>query len=598
MLSDKKIPRLRRHLKRQKNKAVKSAGSADSGIDQHLANRVYRFDSVKRFIFGWTTIVLLIIGLAIYQFSGFYASTRQSVPGEGGVFREGILGKFTNANPVFATGSVDSSVSKLLYSGLLKYDGDGKLVGDLAESWTVDAAGSVYTVKLKNNLKWHDSQPITSADVEYTYALIQSPDLKSPLRSSWQGVKVKAVDDRTISFVLQGSISSFPQYLVNGIVPKHVYEKIDIQQIRSSNRNNQDVVGSGPFELSKVEVEKLKDGQTSERLSLSANKNYHLGRPKIDQYFVQTYKEEESMIKDFGSNRLDAINGVTNPEKVAETNKNVLDESKTLTSQVNVFFKVGEPAFVDPNMRRALVLAINRSEAVKELNYPVKVSDSPFLDSTFAYNKAFVQKTNNIPEAKKLLDSAGWIVNPATGTREKAGQKLEFNLTVRSLQKHKEVAQSLANQWKGVGVNAKLLVMEEDEMQSAIASHNYSAILSAINLGYDPDIFAFWHSSQKDIGASSRLNLSEYSSKPADSALQGGRSRIEPEIRAVKYAPFLTNWIADNPALTIYQPRYVFLVKEPLYNFNTNTMSTNTDRYNNVHNWSVKDKKVRKNKYC
>lgn len=595
MLSDKKIPRLRRHLKRQKRKAVKSANSADSGIDQHLANRVYRFDSVRRFIFGWAAIVLLIIGLAVYQFSSFYESTRQSVPGEGGVFREGIIGKFTNANPVFATGAVDSSVSKLLYSGLLKYDGEGKLVGDLAESWTVDPAGSVYTVKLKNNLKWHDSKPITSADVEYTYALIQNPDLKSPLRSSWQGVKVKAVDDRTITFVLQGSISSFPQYLVNGIVPKHVYEKIDVQQIRSSSHNNQDVVGSGPFELGKVEVDKLKDGKTSERLSLSANTNYHLGKPKIDQYFIQTYKDEQAMVNDFSENRLDAINGPGQPEKIVAENKNVLDESKTLASQVNVFFKVTEPAFSDPNVRKALVLATNRAEATADLGYPVKISDSPFLDSTFAYNKSYIQKTNDVAEAKKLLDAAGWVPNKSTGMREKAGQQLEFNLTVRSLGDYKKVAESLTKQWQDVGVKSKLIILDEDEMQSAIAVHNYSAVMTAISLGYDPDVFAFWHSSQKDIGSSSKLNLSEYSSKPADAALQGGRSRIDPEIRAIKYAPFLTNWLADNPALTIYQPRYVFLVKEPLYNFDTKTMSTNTDRYNNVHNWAVKDKKIRKN---
>ena len=595
MLETEKTTRIKRLLRRQRRKAEKSAASADSRIDQHLANKVHRFESVRRFIFGWVAIVLLITGVTFYQFNVFYGATRKAVPAEGGVFREGIIGKFTNANPVFATGAVDTSVSKLLHSGLLKYDGNGQLTNDLAESWTVDASGSTYTVKLKKDLKWHDKKPITSKDVEFTYKLIQNPDLKSPLRSSWQGVGIKVVDDRTITFVLQGSLSSFPHYLTNGIIPEHIYGKIDIAQIRSDSHNNQNIVGSGPFKINKVEVQKLKENKTSERISLTANTNYHLGKPKIDQYFIQTYRDEDSVKQDMEANRLDAINGVTNPEKIIAKDTNIQDMSRTLTSQVNVFFKVSEPPFNDPNLRKALVLATNRGEAVKDLGYPVKISDSPFLDTTFAYDKNQIQKTNNIAEAGKLLDSSGWVMNQSSGQREKAGQRLEFSLTARSLDDYKKVSESLASQWKEIGVTVKIVSLDEEEMQTAIASHSYSSVLSAISLGYDPDIFAFWHSSQKDIGASSKLNLSEYASKPADQALEGGRSRSDPSVRAVKYAPFLVNWLNDAPALTLYQPRYVFIVREPFYNFDTASISSNTDRYNNVHNWTVKDKKVRKN---
>jgi len=545
-------------------------------------------------MFGWIAIVLLIAGVTLYQFNVFYDATRQVVPAKGGVFREGIIGRFTNANPVFAVGAVDTSVSKLLYSGLLKYDGNGTLVGDLAESWTIDPGGKIYTVKLKKDVQWHDKKPLTAEDVEYTYKIIQNPDIKSPFRSSWEGVEVKKTDDRTIIFTLKGSISSFPHYLTNGIIPKHIFSKIDTQQIRSSSHNNQDVIGSGPFKLTKVEVKKSDDGRTAERISLATNTNYHLGRPKINQYFIQTYKGEDSLIRDLNQSRLDAINGVSNPEKIIAQNDKIVDMSRILTSQVNVFFKVSEPPFNDVNLRKALTLAVDRKEATKGLGYPVKISDSPFLDTTFAYDKKQIQKTDDINKANALLESSGWVMNKSTGVREKAGQKLEFSLTARSLDDYKKVSESLVQQWKAIGANVRVILLDEEEMQSAIATHNYSVVLSAISLGYDPDVFAFWHSSQKNIGSSTKLNLSEYSSKPADIALEGGRSRSDPSVRAVKYAPFTTNWLNDNPALTLYQPRYVFLVREPFYNFNTTTMSASTDRYNNVHNWTVKDKKVRK----
>lgn len=593
MFEKEKTTRLKRFFRKNRRKAEKGVESVDSSIDQHLANKVHRLQSVRRFVIGWIVIVLLVIGLSLYQFNIFFASTRQTIPAEGGVFREGVVGKFTNANPVFATGSADSSASRLLYSGLLKYDGDGKLQVDLAESFKVDETGTNYEITLKKDLKWQDKKPITTKDVEYTYRLIQNPDAKSPLRSSWQGVQIKIIDERKILFTIQGALSSFPQYLTNGIIPEHVFAKIDPAQVRSSSRNNQDVVGSGPFKMEEVEVQKFEKDQTREKLSLVANTSYHLGRPKIDQYILQTYRDEQSLKDDFSSKRLDAINAVAHPETVIEEDDSVVDMSRTLTSQVNVFFKMSEPQFADVNVRKALVLGIDRSITVNDLGYAVKISDSPFLDTTFAYNKALTQKTNNIAEAKKILDSAGWTVG-AGGIRQKAGQKMEFSLSVRNLEDYKRTAESLKKQWHEIGVDVKLITLDEDEMQSSIASHNYTAILTAINLGQDPDIFPFWHSSQKDIGSSTRLNLSEYSSKQADLSLEAGRSRTDPSVRAIKYQPFLSAWISDVPALTIYQPRYVFLVREPFYNFNINSMSINTDRYSNVHNWTVKDKSIRK----
>lgn len=593
MFEKEKTTRLKRFFRKNRKKAERGVESVDSSIDQHLANKVHRLQSVRRFVAGWIVIVVLVVGLSIYQFNIFFASTRQTVPSEGGVFREGVVGRFTNANPVFATGSADSSVSRLLYSGLLKYDGDGKLQVDLAESFKVDETGTNYEVTLKKDLKWQDKKPITSKDVEYTYRLIQNPDAKSPLRSSWQGVQVKVIDDRKILFTIQGPLSSFPQYLTNGIIPEHIFSKIDPAQVRSSSRNNQEVVGSGPFKMDEVEVQKLERDVTREKLSLVANTSYHLGRPKIDQYIIQTYRDEQSLKDDFSDKRLDAINAIPHPEELTKQDDSVVDMSRTLTSQVNVFFKMSEPQFADVNIRKALVLGVDRSKTVSDLGYPVKISDSPFLDTTFAYNKSLTQKTNNIPEAKKILDSAGWVVG-AGGIREKAGQKLEFSLSVRNLEDYKKIAESLEKQWHDIGVDVKLITLDEDEMQSSIASHNYTAILTAINLGQDPDIFPFWHSSQKDIGSSTRLNLSEYSSKQADLSLEAGRSRTDPSVRAVKYQPFLSAWTTDVPALTIYQPRYVFLVREPFYNFNINSMSINTDRYSNVHNWTVKDKTIRK----
>ena len=83
-----------------------------------------------------------------------------TVPVEGGIYTEGVLGAFTNANPIYAASAADNTVSKLVFSGLLKYDQSNKLVGDLAESYVSDESGAVHTVVLKENVKWHDGQRV------------------------------------------------------------------------------------------------------------------------------------------------------------------------------------------------------------------------------------------------------------------------------------------------------------------------------------------------------------------------------------------------------------------------------------------------------
>ena len=84
------------------------------------------------------------------------------------------MGSFTDVNPIYATNTVDASVAKLVFAGLLKYDSKGGLVNDLAEKLEVNEGTQTYTVHLKPNLTWHDGKPLTAKDVVFTYRIIQN----------------------------------------------------------------------------------------------------------------------------------------------------------------------------------------------------------------------------------------------------------------------------------------------------------------------------------------------------------------------------------------------------------------------------------------
>jgi peptide/nickel transport system substrate-binding protein len=182
---------LSRYINRRHSDAKIVSRQAELQFERHFLKRFERLSSVKRFVAVWVgLLIVLAIGLIIQNLnlSGYY-QTLAGVPG--GIYNEGIIGQFTNANPLYATSEVDQSVSRLIFSGLLKYDSSGRLVGDLATGYQTSDNGAVYTVHLRPNLTWQDGQPLTSADVVFTYNLIQNANTGSPLESSWQGISVQ-----------------------------------------------------------------------------------------------------------------------------------------------------------------------------------------------------------------------------------------------------------------------------------------------------------------------------------------------------------------------------------------------------------------------
>ena len=124
-------------------------------------------------------------------------------------------------------------------------------------------------------------------------------------------------------------------------------------------------------------------------------------------------------------------------------------------------------------------------------------------------------------------------------------------------------------------------------MQDLIDNRDYDAILYGISIGVDPDVFAYWHSSQADPRATNRLNFSNYKSAVADRALEAGRSRVDVALRAAKYTPFLQSWSTDAPAQILYQPRFLYITNGQLFGFEPKTMNVAADRFNNVHNWKI-----------
>lgn len=566
---------------------------AEENFERHIFRRLGNLFEVRRFLISWLLLIILLIGGVIYQTRALGRYYQEQRPVPGGVYIEGIVGTFTDANPLYATGSVDGAVAKLVFSGLFKFDEKNELVGDLAERFEVDERGSLYTVKLRPDLTWHDGHPLTAEDVEFTYKTIQSPDAKSPLRNSWQGVGVKVIDPLTIEFSLPNALSAFPYSMTNGIVPKHLLHGIPHTRLRSIAFNTAKPIGSGPFKWDAVEVKGSDVLQREQHISLVPNESYHGGKPKLSRFIIRTFPDEKRLIESLDKQELTGAAGLNAVPESSKQNVESEEYNIPLTSANMVFFKTTQEPLNDPSVRRALVLAADTNEIIKNLGYPVIPVNSPLLKSHLGYARDLVQQATNVDAANATLDAAGWLKGEE-GIRFKNGKPLTFRLFSESSGEFAYITQVLQRQWRAVGIDAQVFLEPADELQTTITFHNYDALLYGISLGNDPDVFAYWHSSQADIRSPNRLNLSEYKSVQADRALEAGRTRAEAALRTLKYRPFLEAWRADAPALSLYQPRFLYVTRTKIFGFEPTSFNTSSDRFSNVHNWMIREARVKK----
>jgi peptide/nickel transport system substrate-binding protein len=578
--------RFRRRVRNSQRQVEDFGQQAENQLETQLFDRFSRLRVVRRFIIGWLFFFVVLISITIWQLNGLSSAyqTVKAVPG--GIYTEGILGDFTNANPVYAGGEVDGAVSRLIFASLFTYNEHNQLIGDLAKSWFANELGTVYTVNLKPGLTWQDGQPLTANDVAFTYQVIQNPDAQSPLQSSWRGINVSVVNPLKLTFTLPNALSSFPYEMTNGIIPQHLLGKVAMTDMRSTAFNTTNPIGAGPFTWKTLQVTGDTPTKREEQIALAPFTHYNAGTPKLDSFVVHAFHDQAKLISSYQKNELTAIAGLSGMPRALQNDTSAQAQNFDLTAAKMVFFKNSNPILSDVAVRQALVSAVDVPSIINGLGYITKPVREPLLIGQLGYDATYQQASFNLATASQKLDAAGWLIGKA-GIRYKNNQPLRFSLYGNNDAEDSKVAATLVADWHKLGVRVDVLLQSGPDLQQTVASHSYDALLHGISIGVDPDVFVYWDSSQADIRAANRLNLSEYKSTAADAALEGGRTRLDPGLRVVKYKPFLQAWQQDAPALGLYQPRFLYITRQTVYHLNPRIINDSTDRFNNVQNWEL-----------
>jgi peptide/nickel transport system substrate-binding protein len=583
--------RFRRRLELGEKRAGDISQQAELDLENYLLRRLGRLQQVKRFVVTWTLLLVIgIVGTAgqNYLLSDYY---QKMAPVPGGIYNEGILGTFTTANPIYAVSDVDTSVSRLIFAPLFTYNSGNKLVGELASSISVNPLGNVYTVNLKPNLTWQDGQPLTSKDVVFTYDLIENPDAESPLFNSWQGVKITADGPLTVTFSLPDALASFPEDLTNGILPEHLLNTIPASEVRSATFNTENPIGSGPFSWQSISVNGTTPTNAEEQIALLPFNNYVLGKPKLDEFVIHAYADQQDLINAFTKGQLNGAEGLNEvPGSIADM-KSAEIHNYILTAGTYAFFNVSSGVLSNQSVRSALVQSVNVPAIMASLGYPTHEVNEPLLEGQLGYNPTYREPAYNLTAAENTLSQAGWNLGPG-GIRTNNNVRLSFSLTVSNTPEYLSVANQLKNYWAKLGVNVTLYIEDPNDFNTVLQEHSYQAVLYGISIGNDPDVFVYWDGSQAQANSPTRLNLSGWNNSTANIYLEGGRTSLNPTLRVAEYAKVLAAWQQDLPALGLYQPRLLYITNGPIFGLDGNTVNSYTDRYSNVANWEIDEAKV------
>jgi len=565
-------------LKRWRRRRLRALHSLQRSTGRFVNDSVIkpmaRFGTVRRFVLGWVTITGLIMLGLILQSHQLDAAYKHAAPKRGGVYTEGIVGELSNFNPMFATGNANQAATRLMFSSLYEYDRNGQLKPDLAEKIEIADDDLTYTVTLRDDIFWHDGEPLTADDVVYTFQTIQTPDARSPLYNSWKDITIKKLDSRHVQFILPNKFAPFQLSLTAGIVPEHILGDSKVTELRTSSFN-QAPIGSGPFIFKGLDSE-------SGKLEMVRNEHYHGQPPYLNRFVLNTFADEQALDEALRGGELTALADITVEQ---ETSAAQYQQFRLpLTNAVFAFFNTQRGVLKDRQVREALAAAVNREQLLKEVHVNEATSRSPLLAEHNGFNRSLLQPEGTVVQANKLLDQAGWKRGP-DGIRKKGSQRLSFVITSQAGGEFPDVSEALLKIWKQMGVEVNVQLLSLDELRNDyIVPHNYDVLVFGIAIGADPDVFAYWHSSQTVDGG---FNLSEYKSKLADEALESGRTRLDPALRAAKYQTFTRVWLRDAPAVALYRTSLNYVQSSRVVGFQTRRIIDPADRFNDVEQWAV-----------
>ena len=468
------------------------------------------------------------------------------VPAFGDAIVEGSIGDVSGFLTAVTTDASSHEAAGYVFNGLVRYDKDLKLEGELAGSWEISPDGKRITFHLRKGVKWHDGAPFTSDDVMFTYRRMIDPRTPTAYGEDFKQVKRAAAPDPH-TFVVEYDRPFAPALASWGmhVLPKHLLEKHpDI----SKSPLNKKPVGTGPY--------RFVEWKTGEKVVFDASPDYFEGKPYIARVITRVITDQATMFLELKSGGVDTM-ALTPPQYVRQTEsaefRKSFDKYKyTASGYTYLGFRLSHPFFKDRRVRRAIAHAADKKALIDGVLLGLgQEATGPYKPGTWAYNPNVRKYPHDPLLAKALLAEAGW--KEKDGVLVKDGQPFEFTvLTNAGNDARAKTAAILQQNLAEVGIRMKIRTVEWAAfINEFIDKRKFDAVILGWNITPDPDQFDIWHSSKT---GPKELNHIGFANPEVDRLLDEGRRTFDLEKRKKAYFRIQEILAEEQPYVFLYVP--------------------------------------------
>ncbi len=491
----------------------------------------------------WTFGVYLRIFVTIIYFISFglFAYAKNTV------LELSISSSPARINPLLATDSASAEIADWIFSGLVKFDKNGKFIPDLAQNYTFESSTSL-RFELKKDIKWHDGKDFTAEDVLFTYHLMQNPKLVTPYKDDFKYVKsVEAVDRYTVRVTYTQPYFQALSIWMMGMLPRHLWEN---EAEPMTSRLNKAPVGTGSYKLEKP-------FKVNEKIILNANDDYRPHRPHIDRLNYHYIGDPSTRFMTLKAKVLD-IGGLDPLQAERQLDKDFHDYYTLVEQPSNSYSYIGFnlrlEKFRDKRVREAIAYAIDKKELIDLLFFSHgKACHGPFMPGSDVYPKDYVPKGYDLNRSKELLKELGFTPE----------HPLEFELVTSS---GSDIginsAQIIQYQLAKAGIIMHIRTMEwQAFLNTVVMPHNFEAVLLGWSLSLIPDAYSIWHSDGDKQGG---FNFVGYHNKEVDMKIEAAEKIVAPDAFAAVYREIFKLIADDTPYIFLYIPNSITAVNRAI----------------------------------
>ncbi len=526
-------------------------------------------------------------------------------------YREGVLSRPTNVNPLAARSQADRDLIALVFEGLVDRAADGRPIPGLARSWTSSDGGATWTFELAPDRHWQDNEPLSADDVVFTIESLQNADYHGPGAGSWAGITVEAVGSTTVRFKLATPLGGFLDLATQPIVPRHLLADTPPDAMAESPFGTQPI-GSGPYDV----IELDRDHAVLEPSAVlapaapgveaSAPPGDPLATPDatrrpdddgigLKRLEFRYFDDPTALATAFRNGEIDAVSGLDPAAATglaATPGARVIRNPTTTLGAIILNLHPDEDAFADPRTRLGLLGAIDRTRIVNVVYGGAATrADGLIPPSSWAFDAAVSPPlARDLKAAAASLTAAGWKKAKDGWHHDgaKAARTLQLLVPSRTMNPILYAAGSqVAADWTALGFTVE--VVEKDPAVIAtdhIRTGEFEAAIVDIAIGHDPDLYPLLASSQVRTGGANVIGLQD---PLLDDLLEAARKPAADAARMAAYEALQKRLAGGTYLLPIAWPDDVVVLSSRVDGPVSREVADGSERFLDVLTWRLAD---------